>query len=272
MRSFLTFILTASILAHSCVSFAESVNHAPPFQIYQNDPDLKELLEGKGGNNLCFPSALAHRIFYDQNYAHPPLKNFSLSTTSGHLDIKAAVQTFAKLCHTGFVKGTPQNAKVACITQYFEQKGYHPQVFAVGKAARGTPASPGAHNEFRPVQISDLRKYISQDYGVILHVGWLKFDPIQQAWVESGSHSLNAYGYDYDPSWGEDRIVLKVANPSINYSKRASPQYYDSVVISGLNRKPGVRYPSMVNLTVRGPGFDNSKRLPVLEDLFVFSP
>jgi len=107
-------------------------------------------------------------------------------------------------------------------------------------------------------------------------VGWLKFDSIKQAWVESGSHSLNAYGYDYDPSWGEDRIILKVANPSINYSKRASPQYppqyYDSVVVSGLNRKPGVRYPSMVNLTVSGPGFNNSKRLPVLEDLFVFSP
>jgi hypothetical protein len=126
MRFFLTFILAASLLSHSCVCFAESVNHAPPFQIYQNDPELKELLEGNGGNNLCFPSALAHRMFYYQNYFHSPLKNFSLSEKSGHLDVKAAVRTFARLCHTGFEKGTPQNAKVACITQYFEQKGYHP--------------------------------------------------------------------------------------------------------------------------------------------------
>lgn len=190
----------------------------------------------------------------------------------GSLDNKAAIQTFVDLCHTDIEHGTPQTEKVACITDYFREHGYQAKVFSIGKAARGVDASPGSHNEYRPIQIADLRKYLSQDYGVILHVGWLKYNEKKRAWVESGSHSLNAYGYDYDPSWGEDKIILKVANPLVNYANRNPNQYFDSVVVSALERRPGVIYPQMTTLQVRGPGFNQNNRLPVLKDLFVFSP
>jgi hypothetical protein len=257
-------------------SFAESVNHAPPFQVYQRGPELQDLFPAKGSSNLCWPSSLAHRMFYFQNYVQPPLKNLSLPTTAGHLDVKTAVKTFVQLCHTGVETGTPQAGKVSCISQYFKQNGYNVEAFAIGQAGRYSMAAAGVAgvptSEYRPVEISDLRKYISQGYAVILHVGWLKFDKRRREWVQSRSHSLNAYGYDYDPSWGTGRIVLKVANPDVDYSSRPTTQYFDSVTVSELRRKPGIRYPAMANLVVRGPGFDNRKRLPVLEDVFVFRP
>ncbi len=257
-------------LTHSAL--AESVNFAPPFQIYQKDPQLGELLPSNGNSSLCWPSSLAHRMFYFQKYYNHPLSNLNLRTKSQSLDIKSAVQTFVNACHTDIDHGTKQSEKVACITDYFEQHGYHPKVFSIGKASRGVSASSGSHNEYRQIQISDLRKYISQNYGVILHVGWMKYDSRKHTWVESGSHSLNAYGYDYDPSWGEDKIVLKVVNPLIDYSKRDTSEYYDSVTVSALERKPGEIYPEMVGYSIRGPGFNRTDKQPMLEDLFLFSP
>jgi hypothetical protein len=272
----LLLVFLASITCLSCESFAESVNHAPPFQVYQKGPELQDLFPARGSSNLCWPSSLAHRMFYDQTYFNPPLKNLSLSTTSGHLDVKSAVKKFVDLCHTGVESGTPQSGKVSCISQFFKQSGYNVEAFSIGPSARYAMAVSGqvggATSEYRPVQVSDLRKYISQDYGVILHVGWLKFNKKKRAWVQSKSHSLNAYGYDYDPSWGEGRIVLKVANPDVDYSGRSPSQYFDSVVVSELRRKPGIRYPAMADLVVRGPGFDNRKWIPLLEDVFVFKP
>ena len=268
----LIFVVVIPTAANSIERFDESVNHAPPFQIYQNDTQLRELLPAKGGSSLCWPSSVAHRMYYFQKYRHPALSNFSLPTTSGRLDLAEAVKIFVRLCHTSTSGGTPQSAKIPCIIRYFQENGYHPIAFAVGKSATGVAASTGAHNELRPVQISDLRKYIALDYGVILHVGWLKFDPRRKSWVESGSHSLNAYGYDYDKKWGDERIILKVSNPAINYSARAESVFFDAITVSALNREPGIAYPPMVSLSISGPGFDKPGRLAVINDLFVFSP
>ena len=260
-------LLSASAFASgSSEHFDESVNHAPPFQIYQYDKNLDEIFQKKNIGSLCWPSSVAHRMMYYQKYHQPPLSDLAIPS------ISEGVRTFVDLCHTSLSQGTSQNAKIACIVAFLQKHGYQPLAFSIGKASRGVPASPGAHNQLRPVQISDFRTYIGLNYGVILHVGWLKFDRRKRAWIESGSHSLNAYGYDYNKNWGDDRIVLKVANPGMNYSAKPQPRFFDAVTVSPLIRQAGVRYPEMVTLAIHGPGFDNPNRLAVIDDLFVFSP
>lgn len=195
---------------------------------------------------------------YFQKYSNPPHSGLALAD-----DLTVAVRKFAELCHTSSTGGTSQRAKVPCIERYLESSGYHGQAFVIGLSAKGSPSSPS---------IADFRKYLKADYGVILHVGWFKFDPRLRAWRESGSHSLNAYGFDYDHRWGDEKILLKVANPGVNYLARKDKSFFDTVTLSQLKRKPGVKYPSQAKWVVRGPGFANSKRLPILEDVFVFSP
>jgi hypothetical protein len=124
----------------------------------------------------------------------------------------------------------------------------------------------------RAVRIEDLRDAIRKDYGVILHVGWFKYDSRRRTWIERGSHSLNAYGFDYDRAWGDDHMVLRVSNPGIDYSSRPPGQMYDPVQVSKMVRQSGISYPNRTELVLSGPGFDHPDRMAILEDVFVFTP
>jgi hypothetical protein len=240
--------------------FEESVNHAPDFQVYQYDPTLKQIFGSQGGDKLCWPSSLAHRMIYFQRYRVPAFPGLHLNR-----EPIANVQQFVRGCHTSLTDGTSQNRKVPCILEFFRESHYPGMAFLVGRAA----TDPELH---RAVRVEDLRDAIRKDYGVILHVGWFKYDSRRRTWIERGSHSLNAYGYDYDHAWGEDHINLRVANPGIDYSSRPSGQMYDTVQVSKLSRESGISYPDRADLVLSGPGFNIPNRMAVLEDIFVFTP
>jgi hypothetical protein len=253
--------LIAAAAAATTTGFDESVRRAVGFQVFQYDPKLKQLFGGRGADSACWPSALAHRMIYFQRYRSPALPKLHLNN-----EPLSNVEIFARACHTNLNGGgTAQKYKVPCIQEFLRKSGYEGGVYEIGVSS--------AESEFRrPVRVSDLLEAIRKDAGVILHVGWLRFDSKRHAWVEKGSHSLNAYGFDYNRSWNEDRVRLQVSNPSVDYSSRPADQMYDLVELSKLVHQGGVGYPSDLNLAVTGRGFDRDGRLAVLDDIFVFEP
>jgi hypothetical protein len=172
-------LLLAILFTQSAHAFDESINHAPPFQVFQRDPAITALLPSKG-NGLCWPSSLAHRILYLKNFRRPPLPKLSVPLVAPgkkEISIPETVKQMADLCNTDNASGTRQSDKVPCIVRYFKNNGMTASAFIIGPASRGLPASDGSHNQLRQVEIEDFRKYIKMDYGIILHVGWLKFNP-----------------------------------------------------------------------------------------------
>ncbi len=248
------------VLLNSTAAGAETINRAPNFEIFQHSEELRNHFGSAGADKLCWPSSLAHRMIYFQRYRNPAYPRLRLQATSA-----ADVAYFARACGTSMAGGTSQKNKIPCILNFFHESDYSGKAFVIGSAATDFP-------RHRAVVPADLLEPLRKDMGVILHVGWLRYDFARHAWSEKGSHSLNVYGFDYHAEWGEKRITLFVANPAVNYSSRAPGHKYDTIELTQLTRQPGVSYPRGTGMVVSGPGFNQKDRLAVLDDIFVFSP
>lgn len=253
-------VSTPAVTGNQEALYDESVNHVLHDQIYQYDPKLKALFGDKGVNNICWPSSLAHRMSYFQRSQNPKFSNLLLKD-----DDSLNVQKFVRLCHTSLNGGTSQKRKLPCIREFFRSSGYPGDAYEIGKAA----SDPRSR---RAVTVQDLLEPLRKGYDVILHVGWMKFDPQRHAWIEKGSHSVNAYGFSYNRSWGDNRIILQIANPGTDYSPRPADHWYDSIELNKLSREDGASSSLRNHLLLSGPGFSKDGRLAVLEDVFIFFP
>lgn len=238
-------------------TFDESLSPEIDFQVFQYDLSLQNFFKGEAGM-LCWPSSLAHRMIYFAKYHKPAFSRLQLKTKPAE-----NVAKFTSLCRTSPTGGTSQKRKLPCIRQAFAEAQYTVSTLAIGVDSK-------THR--RAVSIEDLLVHLKNGSGVILHVSWLRFDATKKTWIERGSHSLNAYGFDYMKSWGQEKIILKVVNPGMDYSSRANGQMYDQVVVQKITTSPGVSYPAHLNLRLEGPGFDQAQRLAVLRNIYVFLP
>ena len=173
-------------------------------------------------------------------------------------DPTSAVRKFVGLCRTSAQGGTSQSRKLPCIEEFLSENGF-----------KSNTQTLGAFSQTRGVEIGDLRNFLKRDAAVILHVAWIKFDSKKNKWISSGSHSLNAYGYDYEKTWGNDKIILKVSNPGMNYSGR-NGSMLDSVALSALPQNSDYPLPRFARFRLDGPGFNRPDHIGVLEDIFVF--
>jgi hypothetical protein len=238
----------------------EVVNHSPDFQIYQYDRQLIKAFGEEGTDHICWPSSLAHRMIYFQRARSASFPELKLDQ-----DPLLNVQKFITACRTSLKGGTSQKRKLPCIRDFIRRSGYSVVAYSIGSAS-------DVRKNRRSVRIEDLLDPIRKDYGVILHVGWYKLDSGKRAWIGRGSHSLNAYGFQYNAHSKPNEIKLYVSNPGTDYSARASDQMFDLVEVKPLERESGIVYPGGADLVVTGPGFSREGRLAVLEDVFVFTP
>jgi hypothetical protein len=238
-------------LGISCINAgAESVNHAPPFQIHQYDSYFEDRYGKEGANSVCWPSSLAGRMIYFQKYRKQSFPKLALVS-----DPKSNVPKFIDLCHTQLPKGgTRQEDKVPCILNFIKESGYHGYAYVLGKAASDANR--------KAITMGELRDLLRQDAGVILHVGWMKYD--SGRWSEKGSHSLNVYGFEYNGS--NDHMTLLVSNPMIDYSSRPPGEMFDRIEMQAPDRNapPGAQW------ILSGPGFHPRDRTAVLENVYVF--
>jgi hypothetical protein len=245
--------------------YDESINFAPPFSVWQIDPKLGDLFGSHGQSELCWPTSFAHRMAYDKIWRQPPFTRIMLVADPRTDDYTQQVRHFADECRTDPDGGTPLVKAIPCLHRVFNEMGFaNHDVLVIGRGGTGP--------NHRALTIDDIRTYAKQDVGVILTLGIYTYDSVAKKWVYAGGHYINLYGYDYNVNWGQENIILKVANPAVDYSGRDLMHRWDSISMIRIKQRSGVAYPPNVNYVLDGLHLPSLEKRSMLESIVVFSP
>ena len=253
--------------------FDESVIFAPNFAVSQKDPALSDLFTPKGDSNLCFPTAFAQNLIYLASYHQPAFPNIPLmgwSADGKTIDSNQVVRQMASFCHTSQT-GTQDTDAVACVFNYAQQSTY-----GMGSTEVITPflpSQPNAQVTQRQVTIQDIRNALKSGDPILLDFPYFTFNAQTKQWTRASGHYVTVFGYDWNRSWGENQILVKVVNPaSPSYITDRSAAIYDTLIIQRYSPQPGVTYPPNRPFIVSGAGFGGSERRGFLGMLIHFSP
>lgn len=253
--------------------YDEAINFAPGLTVFQQDPRLKDLFAPNGDSNLCWPTTMAMAMAYYKLWNQPPLS--ALPTVVDPLtgDFTQQVREFAKMCKTDSVNGTQLEDAVQCTRDYLQSGGAaHPWAYWLGVNAWEAPAGESLTNYKHAVTPSDIRSAIQAGSGVILEIRWYQFDTTLKKWYDHYGHYVWIAGYDYDSSWGNDHIFLKVVNPNINYSGTTPNYRWDTVTMMKIPQKSGDTYPSETEYFLDGYGFRGLTDRAFVRNILVFHP
>ncbi len=252
--------------------FSESKMIAPGFAVYQGDSKLSDLFGTKGNSSLCWPTTMANAMAYYRLWSPDPNFNLPLVEDPLNGDYTLQVREFAKECKTNAETGTLVVDAEACLKAYLASSGIqNPFAYVVGPSAVDAPPGQPLRNFNRPITIQDIRSNIYWGTGVFLHADYYKYDANHKSWVYSTGHYVWVVGYDYDTSWGDDHILLKIVNPNVDYSSRAPNARWDNVTMMKIPHKPGVIYPQNQNYVLDGFGFKGIDTRGFVKNLFLFN-
>lgn len=271
--SLLAFLYVSTVYA-APVAYDESINFQPGINLYNESAKLTDLF-GVNGNQLCAPNAITHAMNFLKLHRKP---NFGSLMSVSDLDqdgrsntYQDQIRYFFQACQTNPDVGTYVHQAIDCMDTFVSQSGYGSFTFMIG--AHSKSSVPGHSNDQlkRAVTTNDLRYYLSNQAGVIMTVGWYKFNVNEQKYVRDGGHFFNLYGYDFDAAWGNEKIILKVVNSWINYTGRNSADMFDDVAMNKVTG-PEFYYPANIQFELTGPGFTFTESKALVEDIFIIFP
>ena len=252
--------------------FDESVVFAPNFAVNQNDPALSDLFTKNGVSNLCFPTALTEDLIYLYAYHQPAfneLRLAGLSSNGRSIDPNALIRQLASSCKTDPVNGTVAQDAINCVAELLTQSGYNLGATQLISPFDTNSALPIAT---RDVTIADIRGTLKTGIPILLEFAWYKYDPASHTWARDSGHYISAFGYDYDESWGENQIQLKVINPETNYGPSRQNSNWDTITLTRVSPQSGITYPPDRPFIVSGSGFGGLTERGFLGMMIVVSP
>ncbi len=145
----------------------------------------------------------------------------------------------------------------SCISRTFLASGFtDSDVMVVGPQLL-----PGLDPKFATqphvVTVTDIRDALKNGYGVIMDIKW--FHPVETtspiSWASNSGHYVLVVGYDYDESFGDQKIILKIVNPEVNYSSRDPYQRFDNIEMMKIPKKANMNYPAGSDYILDGYNF-----------------
>lgn len=247
----------------------ESINFQPGLNLY-NESQLTDLF-GTNGNQLCAPISVTHAFSFLKYYRNP---NFSTLMDMPDMDYdgvansyKDQIRYFFNVCNTDKEEGTRIWSFVDCMRSYITSSKMTPWAYIIGAHPKDAPAGYDISQVRRSVTTVDVRTYAQAQLGIIMSIGWYVYNTQTKTYERKGGHYFNVYGYDYNNSWGENKIVLKVVNNWINYTGRDRSRMYDNVELSKFYGGP-----ENVTWEANGPGFTTTGYKALVENILVFLP
>jgi hypothetical protein len=238
--------------------FDESLNFAPGFSVNQFDPKLGDLFDPATHESmLCWPTSMANAMAYYKLWNAPPSSNLPLVADPLTGDYTQQVQEFARLCHTDPAQGTNIYDALNCVRFYLGSGGIAaPWAYLIGLYAKDSPPGEPLTNYQKELSLQDIRSALKAGQGVLLEVMWYRYDPAQKLWWTKTGHYVWVVGYDYDASWGDDHMILKIVNPEIDYMSRPDPSNrWDTISILKIPQKSGETYPPETGYLLDGWAF-----------------
>jgi len=180
-------------------SWTPAANEAPPYYIWQNDPELTEYLSAQGTTGLCIPASIANAVLYETAFKTPkanlnlPGRTTDPQTGQPAVDSNAMIRYFAQACHYDpALRGVRIPDEANCIVQFYQDSGYgKAEVKEIRKDVPGL--RPEVRYENRTPNLADIRSALQNGFEVIASVAMLK-PAANGAWSKVGSHSFNIYG------------------------------------------------------------------------------
>jgi hypothetical protein len=252
-------------------AYDETVNYAPPFSMNQNDSSLSDLFNpANGKSGLCVPTTLANIAAEQAVYRSPDFSNLKLVATPDSGNYGEQVRYFAQNCHTDPVNGTLVQNAATCMRQFYAQSGYQDGwVYLIGKDEALDPESVSFWHGPMTLTVDDIRYYLSKQVGVLMDIEWETQAP---NWVAKGGHTFMLAGYDYDFSWGQDKILLKVVNPENTYAPNDPTNHYDEVTMTSAASTPGASFPPGFTYVLSGNGFGTGAVRGYVRNIMAFLP
>lgn len=289
MRSlgFHFFILTLSTLTwasdfpikmpktSSSFLFSEAVNNQIGFSVNQKDKALADLFDRTktpAESELCGPTTVANLMAYFK-FSNPKENNVVLKYEPTDPSYINQVGEYFNLCHTDSKNGTLIVNIADCISQVFKQSQFaNSKVSVVGPSL--VNLSPDYRGATKAVDVNDIRDAFKNNYGVMLELKWYQYDETvtPHAWVSNSGHYVLVVGYDYDESFGDSKIILKIVNPEVDYSGRDPYQRFDSIEMMKIPKKAGMTYPAGTNYILDGFNFKGVAKRGFVRYLILSKP
>jgi hypothetical protein len=230
--------------------FEQSVNKQSGFSVNQEDPALKDLFGASTDTNgntilaseLCGPTTVANMMASLQ-FSNPKLTTTFQPAAGNYVQ---QVREYTSSCQTDKKNGTKIIHLRQCILDGLNQSGFaNADVSVIGPDSLLAPApAPEYQKVLKTVDIEDVKKAVLQNDGVILEIKWYQFNEKTLTWETNSGHYILVVGFDYDPSFGDNRLILKIINPEVDYMQRKDPlQRFDSIEMIKIPSKPGMKYP-----------------------------
>jgi hypothetical protein len=243
--AFLSSILTLSSASAALIpltsTWTPAPNKAPPYYIWQNDPQLTEYLNQNGVTGLCVPAAISNAVLYEFAFKAKRATGLKIpgimtdgATGNALVDSNAMIRYFARTCGYQNGVGTSLVAGAECIAQFYQDSGYPD---AQVKMIRKNVPSNANDVEFidRLPTTDDIAQALEQKYEVIASVVTMNYDVERARWIKVGSHSFNIYGIQ-----GQ---TLTVSNPTRAYRMNFIDPVFDTITFDSASFGSGVSSP-----------------------------
>lgn len=252
--------LLAASIAQAPSNYDESYLQPAGAYFSQFDPNLSDLFSRNGFSNLCAPAALA-QLFANQQLNFP---NMNWSENKGGAPSEA-IRAIAETCGTKTGRGTEDFQIVNCVGKILRGAGFKSSKLDwIGASANSKKLSEGGQAIRRNIRVSDIRKYLSQGYAVMLVVGYLAENSNIHTFEIAGTHAVSLLGYNYNKDWHQKRIQLQILNPANFDALEAGYPLLDEVQMVG-DKDEQIFYLS-------GPGFRIPQTFTIVNDLIAFLP
>ena len=249
---------------------APGANTAPPYYIWQNDPDLSDFYtnEVTKVTNLCLPASVSNALIYEYAYRTPRASNLILpgitrdpSTGQESVNGSALVRHLAELSHTTKRVGTGVMSIVQAIQQIYTSSGYsHPQVKLI-RQNEGDLGGDSVDYENRKPTFDDLRAGIANGQELIGSIYFMAWDPNQNTWIRKNSHAIGIYGMEPILNHPE-KVKIYVSNPTRAYPMDFKSPVYDEVLLTQVGNQ----------IEVTGRLLNFKDRKTVLSGLILMKP
>lgn len=255
----------------SSVVYDAHASHAVALNFYQAAPALKDLFATNGTSQLCFPAALSYSMEYQRSYRQPALS--ALPDVSESKGASAVVRHFTTACKTDKSVGTTVLQGVSCIDEHYKAASLTPHIAVSGVDAswgrfgiypKGVEARTGS------ITPDGLRKDVDADAGVILLIGFYKYDSETRTYKRERGHFVSLTGYGWDQEWGARELSLQIVNPGVDYSRRGDKDDFDRVRMVKVEKAESRKYPADVDYEVLGKGISDTGLRAFLETAITF--
>lgn len=255
--------------------FEEAYNGQTGFSISQNDPSLADLFNktvSPPASELCGPTTVANLMAFLK--FNKRADNLALKYSPENPDYINQVREYFDKCKTSSTSGTPVVNLSECIADTFRESASSDfDVKVVGPEIL-PHLNPAFQTSPHTISVNDIRNAFKNNYAVILELKWYHVDESKSppTWVTPNGHYILVVGYDYDASFGDSKIILKVVNPDVNYMVRDHFQRFDSIEMMKIPKKPGMSYPPGSDFILDGFNFKGYPNRAFVRFLIVSKP